>query len=33
VVAPHGLGALGAAAEHAIAVANPDRFLTAAVPV
>jgi 6-methylsalicylate decarboxylase len=32
VVAPHPLGALGAAAEHAIAVANPERFLGAAVP-
>ena len=32
VVAPYPLGALGAAAEHAIAVANPERFLTAPVP-
>ncbi len=31
VVAPHQLGALGAAAEHAIAVVNPERFLAAAV--
>jgi hypothetical protein len=32
VVAPYPLGALGAAAEHAIAVANPERVLPAAVP-
>jgi hypothetical protein len=32
VVAPYPLGALGAAAEHAIAVANPERLLPAAVP-
>jgi hypothetical protein len=29
VVAPQGLAALGAAAEHAIAVANPERFVKA----
>jgi hypothetical protein len=32
VVAPQPPGALGAAAEHAIAVANPERFLPAALP-
>jgi hypothetical protein len=32
VVAPPQLGALGAAAEHAVAVVNPERFLSAAVP-